>query len=132
MGLNCSHDAFDGAYSAFNRLRQAVAESMGGSFPPHDDPQFEIKENWYWGDGYGKESHPGLFIFMSHSDCDGEISPTDCLAVADDLEKLLPLLPGDNTGGGHIQSQGGYQNVLTKFINGCRAAAKESESLLFE
>ncbi len=131
MGLNCSHGAFDGAYSAFNRLRQTVAKAMGGSFPPHTDPQFD-NDRWYWGDGYRTESHPGLAIFMRHSDCDGEISPTDCSTVADDLEKLLPLLPGDNTGGGHIQSTGGYQKVLEKFIKGCREAAKESEPLVFE
>lgn len=35
MGLDTSHDAFHGAYSAFNRLRQEVSRARGGSFPPH-------------------------------------------------------------------------------------------------
>ena len=35
MGLDVSHDAFHGAYSAFNRLRQFVCAATGGSFPPH-------------------------------------------------------------------------------------------------
>ena len=35
MGLDTSHDAFHGAYSAFNSLRQEVAHVVGGSYGPH-------------------------------------------------------------------------------------------------
>jgi len=35
MGLDTTHDAFHGAYSAFNRFRQIVCRAIGGSFPPH-------------------------------------------------------------------------------------------------
>ncbi len=35
MGLRCSHDAFKGGYSDFNRLRQAVCKTLDGDHPPH-------------------------------------------------------------------------------------------------
>lgn len=131
MGLDTSHDAFHGAYSAFNRFRQAVAKAIGGSFPFHDDTSLDNKL-WYWGDGYGKESHPGLHCFFMHEDCDGEISPEDCARIADELEPLLPEIDEMGMGGGHIESQGGYGSVTRKFIAGCRLAAESNETLVFQ
>lgn len=130
MGLDCSHDAFHGAYSAFNRFRQAIAKAMGGSWPPHEDMSLN-PEQWYWGDGYNEETHRGIFVLMSHSDCDGEISPKDCLLVAHDLESLLPKLDAMGDGGGHIARGGGYGSVARVFIVGCREAAETNEALLF-
>lgn len=148
MGLDCSHDAFHGAYSAFNRLRQEVCRAAGGSFPTHwkrnpDGTRVEKDGNpvrdtsledgsWYIGDKYNIESNPGLFEFLNHSDCDGEISPEMCKLVADELEELMPKfkesLPPD---GGHIALQGGYIKVLSNFIAGCRAAYAAGEPLIF-
>ena len=149
MGLDTTHDAFRGAYSAFNSLRQFVCEAMGGgsSFPPHwiRKPDGTIgdkfpaprkeglnDEFWYAGDGYSRETHPGLYEFLSHSDCDGEISAEMCKCVADDLEALLPKAEELNwTSCGHIGGRGGYVEVLRKFIAGCRAAHAAGESLRF-
>lgn len=150
MGLDCSHDAWHGAYSAFNRFRQKIAEAMGGSYPPHKDVSL-AERDWYWGEGYSAGTHPGLMVLLSHSDCDGEISPEDCIKVANDLEALLPQIAelddGDVTGGasftrkgddievnrhpGHIARAGGYVAVTEKFISGCRAANAADEALEF-
>lgn len=134
MGLDVSHDAFHGAYSAFNRFRQAICKAMGGSFPPHETENHVDGDKlepgmWYWGNDYGPETHPGLNVLLSHSDCDGEIAPDDCVKVADELEALLPKITGD--GGGHISAQGGFLEVTRKFIEGCRLAAAENEALVF-
>ncbi len=149
MGLDCSHDAFHGAYSAFNRLRQCVAEAMGGSYPSHwqylaggtlaYDSHGKVcykpgldDERWYWGDGYSAETHPGLMEFLRHSDCDGEISPEMCVKVADDLEALLPKIEALGwSPPGHIAARGGFVEVTRKFIAGCRAAAAAGEPLCF-
>lgn len=150
MGLNCSHGAFDGAYSAFNRLRKCVAEAAGGSFPPHydlgsdflikDDPstgRAKVKpgldpELFYVGDDWPREKFPGLFVFLAHSDCDGEISPEECTQVADDLEKLLPHVEALGwPPAGHIERAGGYPAALRKFIAGCRKAAAAGKPLKF-
>ena len=151
MGLDCSHDAFRGAYSAFNRLRQFVCAATGpdGSYPPHwqYNADGSLKEDqagrvlrregleegmFYIGDEYDRDTHPGLWEFLTHSDCDGEISPDMCVKVADDLERLLPRM--DALGwqaGGHIAARGGYLEAVRKFIAGCRAAAAANEPLDF-
>lgn len=137
MGLDVSHDAFCGAYSAFNRFRQAICKVMGGSFPPHD-PEFVRRleeqiepESSYWGDGFSPETHPGLEILISHSDCDGVISPSDCVLVAKDLSSLLPEIDKLGGGSGHISARGGYGGVTRKFIAGCESAAAAGEDLEF-
>jgi len=139
MGLDTSHDAFHGAYSAFNRFRQKIASAAGGSFPPHfimvngdleRDPDKD-QNMWYMPDEVTVENNPGLFVFMRHSDCDGEITPEECTQVADDLEALLPNIKEDDLGGGHIAHAGGFKAVTERFIAGCRAAATAGENLEF-
>lgn len=158
MGLDCSHDAFSGAYSAFNRLRQEVCRATGGSFPPHwlyteDGSLLRDKDgcviydheladgswyfelaggSWFFGEGYDPKTHPGLMEFLSHSDCDGEISPEMCTKVADELEALLPKVEALNSvASGHLARNGGYVSVLQQFIKGCREAADAGEPLEF-
>lgn len=139
MGLDISHDAFHGAYSAFNRFRQIVCRAMGdGSFPPHepdardDDGKPLDPDAWYWGKGFSEATHPGLAVLLLHADSDGEIAPADCARLADELEALLPAIRAvDDGGGGHIAAAGGYVAVTERFIEGCRAAAKAGEPLEF-
>ncbi len=131
MGLNVSHDAWEGAYSAFNRFRREIAAAMGGSWPPHDDKTLD-PNCWYWGDGYNEQTHPGLMELLAHSDCDGEISPEICAKVADDLEALLPFIESRTLEAfGHIARGGGYVKCTQRFIDGCRAAAAAGEPLKF-
>lgn len=55
-----------------------------------------------------------------------------CTKVADDLEKLLPLIEAiPDQGGGPITPRGGYAEVTRKFVSGCREAVKMGESLIF-
>jgi hypothetical protein len=149
MGLDCSHDAFHGAYSAFNRLRQFVCAATGGSFPPHwihgptgeilkDDNgstryRTDIPANYFQcGDDFHRDEWPGLYEFLAHSDCDGEILPSMCVMVADDLERLMPKMKALHwESHGHIATRGGFIEVVKKFIAGCRAAAAANEPLDF-
>lgn len=163
MGLDVSHDAFHGAYSAFNRLRQAVAWAAGGSFPPHTEPkqierlkacglrppsnpyagawdedfnpeppEGEARPGWFvLPDGVDRESHPGLYEFLGHSDCDGEISAEMCPRVADDLEPLIVLVDEYAPAVGHIERGGGFAAVLRGFVDGCCRAAAAGEPLTF-
>jgi hypothetical protein len=134
MGLDINHDAFSGAYSAFNRFRQFVLKSIGGSYPPHEDRTLD--ENfWYWEDSiYNPETYRGLYEFFTHSDCDGEINPEMCKLVADELEYILPKieeLSQTEEANGHILRNGGYIAVTKQFINGCRLAYKNNKPLIF-
>jgi hypothetical protein len=139
MGLDTTHGAFHGAYSAFNRLRQAVCRAAGGSFPPHDLPDDfpphrleceTTKRDWFYlPDEVTREAWPGLYAFLSHEDCDGVLTPLQCAQVAGDLEKLLPALEGFPPAGGHLSD--GYAAVTRRFVEGCRLAASRGETLEF-
>ncbi|MBP2303440.1 hypothetical protein [Azospirillum picis] len=78
------------------------------------------------------DTHPGLYEFFTHSDCDGAIGLNMCRKVADELETLLPdiesVAPPDT---GHIPRAGGYVEVTKRFIARCRAAADAGEPLTF-
>lgn len=149
MGLNCSHGAFDGAYSAFNRFRQVVCRSIEGTYPPHykkdekgnfliDDGYYVVDDNirpdrFFVPDIFSAEKTPGIWEFLTHSDCDGSITPTMCKKVADELEKyVLPNINKyENESFGHIERAGGHEQVLINFIEGCRLAHKKRQCLRF-
>lgn len=154
MGLDISHDAWHGAYSAFMRWRQEIAKVAG--LPP-----LELMEGFYY---EGKGGHH-MFVLLDyaypkgdelemssirtmraklpikwgclkpsplhellfHSDCDGHINWSVCGKIADKLEELLPLLPDEDTGG-HI---GNWRDKTQKFIDGCREAYAAKERLKF-
>ena len=148
MGLDISHGAFGGAYSSFNRFRQAVAWAAGCIFPHYDlsnpreverlkeldayPPQDKLGDSyWYAPDGFNT-ARPALHKFLCHSDCDGQIPPQECADLANELELLLPKIE-DNPypAAGHILRDGGYTKVLERFIGGCRLAASRGEPLDF-
>jgi hypothetical protein len=156
MGLDTSHGAWHGAYSAFHRWRQRIAKEAGF-------PQLDLME-WFWTGEFmtGSPMAPSLLPcdwngstaeaeqywfkmrdrlpikftdtdgdkrlipLLKHSDCDGDLAPAHCAMIADALEQLLPKLDGD--GGGHI---GNWRDKTQKFIDGCRAAAAAGEALEF-
>lgn len=157
MGLDCSHNAWHGTYSAFMRWRTKIAQVAG--LPP-----LELMEGFYstlsrigmpptlyhgprtLDPAFGPDSRPymadlddllpikweclkpsPLHELLYHSDCDGEISSDHCNAIADELEKLIPLLP-DEEAGGHI---GHWRKKTQQFVDGLRAAAISGEPLDF-
>jgi hypothetical protein len=127
MGLDVSHDAFHGAYTAFQRFRKAVCAATGGHFCD----EVSGDDYWLFGEGYDSDSHPGLYEFFMHNDSDGEIAPDLAAKLADEMESLLPELDKMGTGGGHLEDAGGIGAVARKWINGCREAAKANEPLSF-
>lgn len=156
MGLDCSHDAWHGAYSAFMRWRTEIAKVAG--LPPLELMEgFYAPLSGYREAGYGtptiylgpntdeltrncitrlESSLPikwdclkpsPLHELLNHSDCDGEIAADRCGPIADELEKLIPLLP-DGEAGGHI---GHWRRKTEQFVKGLREAAVAGEPLDF-
>lgn len=151
MGLDISHGAWSGAYSAFSRWRTEIARLAGIPLPlmegfySHCSSEWDelIKEkdiasNWSLG-AFFKTVHPSLplkwellrpdplHVLLNHSDCDGDIAPEDATKIADRLQELLPLLPmAENEG--HI---GNWKDKTSEFIEGCRLAASQNEPLHF-
>lgn len=134
MGLDITHGAWHGSYGAFNRFRKAIADSAGGSYPPHSEAftkrmSFAPDPNrWYVQDEFTRDLWPGLYELLNHSDFDGEISPEMCRHVANDLTKLRPRFESMGVGWG---AAGGYLACLDRFIEGCNAAARAAEPLEF-
>jgi len=149
MGLDISHGCWDGAYGAFGRWRQKVAELAG--LPP-----LELMEGFYAEDYSGPFSlvdcikmptahdqikrvmeklpikwecirYTPLLILLRHSDCEGRIRWAECMEIAKALEKILPLFP-DEDAGGHI---GNWRLKTQRFINGLKLAYDKKEDVHF-
>lgn len=140
MGLDVSHNAWHGAYSAFNSFRQVICGAAGGSFPPHEHCPHPAHTDPFEGETpddkmifLPNDLGEGLRELLTHSDCDGEIAPDMCAKVADELEALLPKIASltRTPWSGHVEIAGGYVGAAQRFIDGCRAAHKAGEPLEF-
>lgn len=120
MGLDTTHGAWHGPYSYFNQFRTQVAELAG--FPPLDEMQgfgglTGPPGTLQWGHTPGDHR---LIPLLNHSDCDGEISPKDCLMVAQGLDAVLP------------KTQDSWlRTCIANFSRGCWLAHKENVPLRF-
>jgi hypothetical protein len=137
MGLDTSHDCWHGAYGAFSRWRNQIAETAGYAVwnveyeGGYSSPTAQID----WGhitqanlEGHRDETPADpLLVLIAHSDCDGVIHPAQAKPLADRLEGLLADLP-EGEGGGHI---GDWREKTQRFINGLRAAAEAGEDVEF-
>lgn len=147
MGLDTTHGCWHGAYSAFNRWRQELAKLAG--LPPLDlmegfyNPITGLP-TLYHINGKTIECHQlkrldaqlpikwdclkpdALHELLNHSDCDGEIPWERCEAIADSLERLIPMMTGEC--GGHI---GNWKDKTQAFVDGLRLAAKQHENVEF-
>lgn len=150
MGLDTTHGAWHGAYSAFYRWRKEIANFAG--YPP-----LELMDGYYSEDDFYllerlfpnvddtamfkfrsiKKQFPikwdclkssPLNVLLLHSDCEGDISPEDCKGIADALIELMPLIPEDIDCGGHI---GNLRKKTQTFIDGCLEAFNKNEKLEF-
>jgi hypothetical protein len=61
-----------------------------------------------------------LHLLLDHSDCDGIIKVTDCLAIAEEMEKLIPLIVDD-----------WLKDKTTCFVNGLKDAHSKNEDVDF-
>lgn len=114
MGLDCSHGAWSGAYSRFNRFRVAVSKACGVRFP-----ESWVDEMIWFPPGF-RENYPGLTVFFTHSDCDGEIDPKTCALLGRELLELT-----------HIVSME-WRVEVDRFALGCLKASRRNEPLEFD
>ena len=125
MGLDTTHDAWHGPYSAFHLFRQALIAAIGGTYTEVHPAGYD----WTYDDAIVPSEHvAGLSVLLNHSDCDGEISPDDCLAVAAALEWVAPRMPDDGAG---ALSEFTPRARALQFAKGCRLASEKGEALEF-
>lgn len=153
MGLDTSHGCWHGAYSAFFRWREKLAEVAG--YPPLGlmDGFFDLKEFWCMNNGlmiyadanskawsaaakaafaalpirWDAFKNDPLTVLLNHSDSGGSIATGLCADLADRLEDLIPMLP-EGEGGGHI---GDWREKTRTFVRGLREAADAGEDVTF-
>lgn len=128
MGLDTSHDAWHGPYGSFMDWRIWLA--------------WQIDINLREMEGYGGGERPfstvshDIVPLLSHSDCDGELTPDECRRVAKGLREVLlnfennrtlfTELGFQNTGDVHF-----YLQATERFIAACDLAASKNESIDF-
>lgn len=114
MGLNCSHGAWDGAYSSFMRFREDVAATIGMNI-----------DNMIGFGGLQKfDETNDLTPFLSHSDCHGVLTPDECIRTARGLGAILDELPSEGPGNSKERA--------IQFAKGCALAAANNEDLEFK
>lgn len=133
MGLDVTHDCWQGAYSAFSRFREEVALAAGykivedGIYRYTDIDWSVITDENLQGEWETPPDDP-LLVLLIHSDCDGKIPVAYCEHLATRLEQIIPNLR--ETGEGHLRF-GGVKGAAQRFANGLRAAAQANEDVEF-
>lgn len=141
MGLDTSHNAWHGPYSAFTRFRTAVARAAGlkvepikyengMTFDTADIPWEDIAaRNPQYLEGIWREPPTDpLHVLIAHSDCDGVILPEHAGPLADRLEGLLPALEAAEAISDMPWS---HAEKARQFIAGLRLAVAQNEPVDF-
>lgn len=116
MGLDTTHGCWNGPYSSFGRFRKALASELG----------INLDECIGFGGDkvdLDKLEHD-IQPLLNHSDCDGKLTPEEALRVANGLNEIYLKLPQ------HPDYDDLKEKIL-QFRNGCIAAVKAKEDILF-
>jgi len=88
MGLDFSHGGAHWSYSGFLSFRKELAEQIGIDLMAM--PGFSHLPTGNWDD-----VDDPITLLVNHSDCDGKLSPVECLAVAPRLREMAEVLRDD-------------------------------------
>ena len=136
MGLDTEPEAWSGAYSAFNRWRNQVAEAAGYTMTEMDIGWTKVmvplisEEDYarYTGDiVYGDwagviPSDPLHYLFL-HSDAEGMLTQGACAALGERLLEILPKFPVEND----------WAIAKTqKFADGCFECVRQNVDMQFQ
>lgn len=147
MGINLTHNAWTGSYTAFAAWRTALAGAAGYETTAEPDPETgrisfeELRHAQYavagWqfnpdrdiGDWTNEPPPPDpLLILLTHSDCDGRIAPQQAQPLADRLEQLLPRIPQYTK---DLADEMQLQFMTRKFVAGLRDAIGQNQPIIF-
>lgn len=120
MGLNTTHGCFDGPYSSFNSFRYDLARQIGidlDDYIGYSNPE-ATKDL--------KSIDHDLMALFKHSDCDGELNPSECVKIANGLDQVLKKLNTEL----EVNSWN-FEDTIKAFRDGCRKAAELNENVIF-
>ena len=145
MGLNCSHDCYDGGYGQFQCFRECVAKVVGIPLPVMGG-FFEL-DMWLVQAGFDQHSEERrkrlqekleifplswepwaddpITLFLNHSDYDGELRWQDAVAIAERLEEIAPHIVWKH------RTDWNFQARCIQFAEGLRRAASRKENVEF-
>lgn len=130
MGLYVSHNAYQGSYTGFSRMRLEIIKAAG--YPIREyETEFGYKwkyadldwESFSRGNLYGKwvdVPDDPLLILIAHHDHDGRIYREHCGILAARLEEVIPLIEDEY-----------WRKTAYTFLEGLKAAHFLNEPLTF-
>lgn len=113
MGISFSHSDASWSYSGFHDARAQLAAQAG--IPLRNMEGF-CKEGNSWVD-----IKDPIAPFLNHSDCDGSLTPAECLAVAPRVRELVENWADDNI----------HKERFLSLAEGMEEAAAAGETFLF-
>lgn len=112
MGIDFSHCGAHWAYSGFMRFRTRLAETIGIDY---------VMMAGLGGRRSWETIKDPIVPLLNHSDCDGELSPDECRAIAPRLRELVSTWPEDDSD----------RLKAIELANGMDDAALSNEPLVF-
>lgn len=110
MGLDTSHNAWNGPYSSFGDFRKSIANALG----------FNLLSRIGFGGSIPFDHSDPITHLLDHSDCDGEIAVQHLIPLALRLEEIAPLIESPDDRASALQ-----------FAAGCRTAYSVGEPIDF-
>jgi malate/lactate dehydrogenase len=114
MGLDTTHNAWNGSYSSFNRWREKLAEKVN----------IRLRSMDGFGGSVIWDQSANYYPLLSHSDCDGELTVDECKKTVDFLKSIIDEFQPD--------PDYGAKEEINQFINGCKEAIKLNQSIKFQ
>ena len=123
MGVDFTHCDARWAYSGFNRFRGRLAAACGAKWDgvmvwfSHEKKPTDAENEAEWNKVI---DHP-IYPLLNHSDCDGHLTPDECVSVAKGIDMIVKNWPPDD-----------YDRIKAEQLrDGCLAAAAAKENLEF-
>jgi hypothetical protein len=126
MGLNISHDCWEGSYTSFNEFRVKLGLLAG--YQPDDDDYVII--DWTnltkkeFGGRWNKTPKDPLLVLLAHYDCEGKIYRNQQMPLSNRLKELLAIAK-------NRKEPKRLLNWVAKFIAGLECAYKKKEIIEF-
>lgn len=119
MGLDTTHNCWHGPYSSFNSFRYDLGRQIGIDLDDYAG---------YRGEGVKdlESIEHDLMILFNHSDCDGGLSPRECLKIVNGLDNILDNLNTELK----IETLK-FEDKIKQFRDGCKKAAMLGENVEF-
>lgn len=125
MGLNTTHNAWQGPYSSFNEFRKWLASKININLDEyigymHPDATKEITS-----------INHKIMSLLNHSDCDGELTPEECRQIAEGIEEILNGISKEESENAENNWHFSNYNKAKRFKEGCLHAYSKNEHMEF-